>query len=198
MKKFKEIKNKNIAKKRLTVLIITVLLIAFIISVVWELLINTQYYGYKNGFTPVASLTGKIMYENKEGEYLQIISTPTFMGDDGFLQIEWGNDPITEDENGNTLPRKRPYISLYIYPSVLKKTNYFLTIDYDSEHSTASEITYTKDGNGNYVVQQNFEDKKAVAVFNQYIDVVTGALKLSENTWTLGGWESVTYGMKCR
>lgn len=190
------------AKKRLTTLAVLIITVAFLISLAWEFFVNTPYYGYKDGFSIRKSLTGSVYYEQEYGEYRHSVFFPTFLNNDGYLRIEWGDNTTKVDEKGNDIPNDKPYIALFIYPSVFKETKYMLHITFsngsDSSYTSSSVITFTIDNNGKYIINHSFEDDVEINYFNEYEDVIVGALKSAEDVWDLGGWNSVVKGKQCK
>ena len=190
------------AKKRLTTLAILIITVAFLVSLCWEFFVNTPYYGYKDGFNISNSLTGSFYYEQEYGEYRHSVFFPTFLANDGYLRIEWGDNSTKIDENVKDIPNDKPFIALFIYPSVFKETHYMLHITFSNgsnlSFTSSSVITFTIDDNGKYIINHAFEDTETIIYFNEYEEIIVGALKSAEEVWDLGGWNSVVKGNKCR
>lgn len=110
------------------VLLIAVLVIGFLVSFVRELLFNTPYYGYLDGFgvSTATPLEDKAYAGEVDGYYVSV-HMPDFLSANGYITIQRDLSALSDGKNDTQTLKN---IVLYIYPSTFGETQYMLNIDW--------------------------------------------------------------------
>lgn len=185
------------SEKKLTILAVTVLTVAFLICLAWEFFCHTPYYAYSEGAKASFSAFLRIHYEKQAGEFTYKVYPPAFLHDNAYISLNWGTFTVRTDYEGNIIPSDTPDLSLFIWPSVFKEPTYGLMIGCDGTFEQ-SMITYTKNNDGSYNITHKFESEKTIELFNEYKGVIEAMLDFSEATWDFNGYYDIIDGIKAK
>lgn len=191
MKKLKEMK----AWKKLTILAVSILIIAGVITGGWFLFVQLPYMSYTDGFEKVITLFDKEQYEKKVDDITLEVHLPHFLGNDGFLAVRCGSFSTVILDDGSYKYSDTPDISLFVWPNVLGKVKYGLSIDKPKDEvSGSSTIQFTVLENGKYEIAHNFDDEKVIECFNENEKTIQRMLKAIEESWSFDGIKDVSDG----
>ncbi len=192
----KNLKNMK-AWKKLTILAVSILIIAGLVIGGWFLFIQLPYMSYTDGFEKVITLVYKEQYEKKVDDITLEVHLPHFLGDDGFLAVRCGTFTTQVLEDGSCKYSDTPDISLFVWPNVSGKVKYGLSIDKaKDEVSGSSTIQFTALDNGKYEIEHNFDDEKVIECFNENEETIQRMLKAIDEIWSFDGIKDVSDGFK--
>lgn len=182
------------ASKKLTILAIAALILAFLICLFWDLFFNTPYYGYMEDLE---------RYKNSDAaKYELVAKKPVFLHTGAFLSLKCGSNTVQLDSDANALPSEKPSIALFMWPSVFNETEYGISMDYQGENNAGyffqSKLEVIKNIDDTYTIKHTFEDPIAIRFFEENKPVIEDMFRTAEKIWSFDGLKDIKDGLQAK
>ncbi len=176
------------ASKKLTILAITILLVAALISALWWVLVYVPYRGYVEGYQREEDFMD-ISYVYKEGEIKSEVIFPRFLSEATFLKVQYGQNIRGTDENGEALQKYA--VEFYIWPSWHRDAEFGLVLE-----GKQYIVNVKKETDGSYTVTHDYTDPKDLEAFAAHEEEIQAAVKKADEEWEWERTKAIQEGFK--
>ncbi len=165
------------ASKKLTILAITILLVAALISALWWVLVYVPYRGYVEGYQMEQNRSIHTSYIKENEEFRLQVIFPSFLKEATFLKVQHGDNVSYIDGD-----KENEYaVEFYVWPSWWAKTEYGLVLE-----GKQYIVNVKKEADGSYTVTHDYTDPKDLEVFAAHAEEIQAVVKTADEEWE---WE---------
>lgn len=175
--------NKSVLKR----IIVIIVLIAVVFGGV-----NLFWYGFK--YLPYKKMTDHMTLSNDsetpryvyaDDNYLYRAKMPGYLSfDSGFLYIGPNDDEaavFVSDDNGNLTEKNIPHVDIFIWPQILSKTKYGLTI-----YEETCSMQFMINSRGEFLPDESLSEEETadvMALFEKHKDEIQDVLRAADELW---------------
>lgn len=177
------------ASKKLTILAITILLAAALISALWWVLVYVPYQGYVKDYTKAPMQMTTDVYEKQKNDFSYQVRFPHFLSEDTFLKVQYGKNIRGTDENGEALQKYA--VEFFVWPAYCTKTEYGLVLE-----NKQYIVDVKKEADGRFTVTHDYTDPEALEAFAAYEEEIQAVIQKADEEWEWERKKAIQEGFK--